>query len=184
MRRLAAVTTTFTVLLAFTAGGTSATTWASNERLLQPVQRPAGGGIEGRVDALLARMTLEEKLQQIQLLSDGQVTEEDARKGLGSVFSLVDPVKINRLQRIAVERSRLKIPMLFAYDTIHGYRTVFPVPLGAASSFDPAVAADDAFYGARESAAVGIKQVYSPMVDVAHDPAGAGSSRAAGRTRT
>ncbi|WP_412517618.1 beta-glucosidase BglX [Actinomadura madurae] len=170
MRRLAAVTTTFTVLLAFTAGGTSATTWASNERLLQPVQRPAGRGIEGRVDALLARMTLEEKLQQIQLLSDGQVTEEDARKGLGSVFSLVDPVKINRLQRIAVEQSRLKIPMLFAYDTIHGYRTVFPVPLGAASSFDPAVAADDAFYGARESAAVGIKQVYSPMVDVAHDP--------------
>ena len=69
-----------------------------------------------------------------------------------------------------MEKSRLHIPILFAYDTIHGYRTIFPVPLGAASSFDPKVAAADASIGARESATVGIKQIYSPMVDVSHEP--------------
>ena len=77
---------------------------------------------------------------------------------------------INKYQKIAVEQSRLGIPILFAYDTIHGYRTIFPIPLGAASSFDPGVASDDHRIGARESAAVGLKQIYSPMVDVSHDP--------------
>ena len=86
------------------------------------------------------------------------------------MFSLVDPAKIDHLQHIAVEQSRLHIPILFAYDTIHGYRTIFPVPLGAASSFDPAVAQADARIGARESAVVGLKQIYSPMVDVSHEP--------------
>ena len=69
-----------------------------------------------------------------------------------------------------MEKSRLGIPILFAYDTIHGYRTVFPIPLGAASSFDPNVASQDHKFGARESAAVGLKQIYSPMVDVSHEP--------------
>ena len=77
---------------------------------------------------------------------------------------------INKYQKIAVEESRLGIPILFAYDTIHGYRTIFPIPLGAASSFDPGVASDDHRIGARESAAVGLKQIYSPMVDVSHEP--------------
>ncbi len=127
-------------------------------------------GIERRVDALLSRMTVEEKLQQVQLLADNQVTAADAEKGVGGVFSLTDPAKINELQHVAVEKSRLHIPILFAYDTIHGYRTIFPVPLGAASSFDPQVAKTDASIGARESATVGIKQVYSPMVDVSSEP--------------
>ena len=87
-------------------------------------------------------MTLEEKLQQIQLLSDGQIKDDDARKGVGGVFSLADPAKINHFQHIAVEQSRLHIPILFAFDTIHGFRTIFPIPLGAASSFDPDVADD------------------------------------------
>ena len=82
-------------------------------------------------------MTTQEKLQQVQLLSDGQITDADAKAGVGGVFSLVDPAKINHLQHVAVQQSRLHIPILFAYDTIHGYRTIFPVPLGAASSFDP-----------------------------------------------
>ncbi len=133
----------------------------------------AGGapaGTEARVNALLARMTLEEKLEQLQLLPDFMVTDDEVRRGLGSVFSLTDPVRINQLQHIAVERSRLHIPLLFAFDTIHGFRTVFPIPLGAASSFDPSVAADDDRIGARESAAVGLKQIYGPMVDVSHEP--------------
>ena len=115
-------------------------------------------------------MTLEDKLQQIQLLSDGQVKDEDARNGVGSVFSLVDPVRVRELQEIAVNESRLGIPILFAYDTIHGFRTIFPVPLGAASSFDPEVGFADSRFGARESTAVGLKQIYSPMVDVSHEP--------------
>ena len=115
-------------------------------------------------------MTTKEKLQQVQLLSDGQITDADAEAGVGGVFSLTDPEKINHFQRLAVEKSRLGIPILFAYDTIHGYRTIFPVPLGAASSFDPEVAKTDATIGARESATVGIKQIYSPMVDVSSEP--------------
>jgi beta-glucosidase len=126
--------------------------------------------LEKKIDALVGKMTTKEKLQQVQLLSDGQITDADAKAGVGGVFSLTDPTLINHYQHLAVEKSRLHIPILFAYDTIHGYRTIFPVPLGAASSFDPAVAQTDASIGARESATVGIKQIYSPMVDVSHDP--------------
>ena len=125
-------------------------------------------------------MTVDEKLQQVQLLSDGQITDADAQKGVGSVFSLVDPAKINHFQHIAVEQSRLHIPILFAYDTIHGYRTIFPVPLGAASSFDPSVPTADDTVAARETATVGIKQIYSPMVDVSHEPRWGRISEAAG----
>jgi beta-glucosidase len=126
--------------------------------------------VERQVDALVARMTLQEKLEQIQLLPDFMITDDEVRRGLGSALSVTDPVQINRLQHIAVEQSRLHIPMLFAFDTIHGFRTVFPIPLGAASSFDPQVGLDDARIGARESAAVGLKQIYGPMVDVSHEP--------------
>jgi beta-glucosidase len=131
----------------------------------------AANDVERRIDSLLKRMTLEEKLNQLTLLSDGQMKENpaEARKPVGSVFSETDPVLINQYQRDAVENSRLGIPILFAFDTIHGFRTVFPIPLGAASSFDPAVARADHRIGAFESAAVGLKQIYSPMVDVSHD---------------
>jgi beta-glucosidase len=151
------------------AGGVVAATQPSDERALQPTRQPADRSIESQVNRLLSRMTLEEKLEQIQLLPDFLVTEAEVRKGLGSVLSLTDPVRIRELQRIAVEESRLKIPMLFAFDTIHGFRTVFPIPLGAGASFDPKVAVDDHTYGARESAAVGLKQTYAPMVDVSHE---------------
>ena len=170
-RRTVAIGATVAAVVAVVAGAVvAASTRSSDERALQPTRAAASQSIERKVDGLVRRMTLEEKLQQIQLLSDGQVTDEDARAGLGGVFSLVDPARINELQRIAVEESRLGIPILFAYDTIHGYRTIFPIPLGAASSFDPSVATADATIGARESATVGIKQVYSPMVDLSHEP--------------
>ncbi|HTW13723.1 MAG TPA: beta-glucosidase BglX [Nocardioides sp.] len=160
---LAAGTLTATNVLADGGG-------ASDERALAPVRGAPDRSVERRVDRLLARMTTEEKLQQVQLLSDGQITDEDARAGVGGVFSLTDPARIDELQRIAMTESRLKIPILFAFDTIHGYRTIFPVPLGAASSFDPDVARTDAKIGARESTTVGIKQIYSPMVDLSHEP--------------
>jgi len=129
-----------------------------------------GRPVEARVNALLGKMTLDEKLEQMQLLADWQATDDEARKGVGGVFSLTGPEKINHLQHVAVEQSRLHIPIVFAFDTIHGFRTVFPIPLGEASSFDAGVATADATYGARETAATGIKQVYSPMVDVSHEP--------------
>ena len=149
---------------------------------------PAGGqqrkdrGIESKIDSLLRRMTLEEKLNQLTLLSDGQMKEPpaEARKPVGSVFSETDPVLINKYQRDAVENSRLHIPILFAFDTIHGFRTIFPIPLGTASSFDPDVAKADHRIGAFESAAVGLKQIYSPMVDLSHEPRWGRISEAAG----
>src|SRR3954453_23694937 len=139
-------------LSAGAAGGVVAATHPSDDGALRPVRQPASRSIEHRVDALVAKMTVGEKLQQVQLLSDGQITEADAKAGVGGVFSLTDPAKIDHYQHIAVEQSRLHIPILFAYDTIHGYRTVFPIPLATASSFDPKMAYDDARFGARETA--------------------------------
>ena len=162
------------------AGGVVAATQPSDEQALQPTRQPADRSIESRVNALLAKMTLEEKLQQIQLLPDFLVTDEGVRNGLGSVLSVTDPQRIRDLQRMAVEESRLKIPILFAFDTIHGFRTIFPIPLAAGASFDPQVASDDHTYGARESAAVGLKQTYAPMVDVSHEPRWGRIAEAAG----
>ena len=132
--------------------------------------QPAGQGIESKVNALLAQMTLGEKLEQLQLEADWQINDAEAQKGVGGVFSLTDPEKINHFQHVAVEQSRLHIPILFAFDTIHGFRTVFPIPLAEASSFDPPVATADDTFAARETAATGIKQIYSPMVDISHEP--------------
>ena len=176
----AAIAMVLVVLGAAAAGGVVAATRSSDEAALQPTRQPADRSIESRVNRLLSRMTLEEKLQQIQLLNDGQVTEEDVRNGLGSVLSETRPERIRDLQRIAVEESRLGIPLLFAFDTIHGFRTIFPIPLGTGASFDPQVASDDSSFGARESAAVGLKQTYAPMVDVSHEPRWGRISEAAG----
>ncbi|HEY4314624.1 MAG TPA: beta-glucosidase BglX [Actinomycetes bacterium] len=150
--------------------GVMAGTRSADETALSPTRQAANKSIEDKVAALVKQMTTKEKLEQVQLLSDGQITDADAKAGVGGVFSLVDPAKINHFQHIAVDQSRLHIPIMFAYDTIHGFRTVFPIPLGAAGSFDPSIAQTDATIGARESATVGLKQVYSPMVDVSHEP--------------
>jgi beta-glucosidase len=171
------------LILAFgaaAAGGMVAATKARDEQALQPARTPANQTTEARVNALVSRMTLDEKLEQIQLLPDFLVTEAEVRNGLGSVLSVTDPARIRELQRIAVEDSRLHIPLLFAFDTIHGFRTVFPIPLAAGASFDPQVAIDDHTFGARESAAVGLKQTYAPMIDVSHEPRWGRISEAAG----
>jgi beta-glucosidase len=164
------------------AGGVVAATRSDDEAALQPVHRKTDRSTERKIDALIAKMTLQEKLDQLTLLSDGQMKEhpEEARKPIGGVFSETDPVLINKYQHDAVDNSRLHIPILFAFDTIHGFRTIFPIPLGTASSFDPKVASDDHRIGAFESAAVGLKQIYSPMVDVSHEPRWGRISEAAG----
>jgi beta-glucosidase len=169
-RRTAAAVATTAVLGMLVATAVAGGSRSTDAAALQPTRKPADKGIEKKVDDLVKQMTLQEKLMQLQLDADWQATDDQARAGLGGVFSLTDPAKIDHLQHVAVEQSRLHIPILFAFDTIHGYRTVFPIPLGAASSFDPSVATADDTIGARETATVGIKQIYSPMVDVSHEP--------------
>ena len=136
--------------------------------------------IERRINSLIRQMTLQEKLDQLTLLSDGQINDAEAAKPVGAVFSLTDPKLIDHYQQIAVQKSRLHIPILFAYDTIHGFRSIFPIPLATGSSFDPSVAQTDGSIGAAESTVVGLKQIYSPMVDVSHEPRWGRISEAAG----
>ena len=162
--------------LAAAGGGTR------DRRVLRAVQQRQDPQTERRINALIDRMTLREKLDQLTLLSDGQMKEhpEEARRPIGAVFSETDPALISKYQHDAVENSRLHIPILFAFDTIHGFRTIFPIPLGTASSFDPGVAQADHRIGAFESAAVGLKQIYSPMVDLSHEPRWGRISEASG----
>ncbi|HEX8187779.1 MAG TPA: glycoside hydrolase family 3 N-terminal domain-containing protein, partial [Pyrinomonadaceae bacterium] len=143
----------------------------------QPPRRAARpDGVEGKVEALLARMTLEEKLGQLQQ-SGGDVNGkanpdliEAARAGrLGSTLGVRGARNANELQRAAVEGTRLKIPLIFGFDVIHGYRTIFPIPLGEAASWDPAAAERSAYVAAAEARAAGLHWTFAPMVDVARD---------------
>ncbi|HSD81799.1 MAG TPA: glycoside hydrolase family 3 N-terminal domain-containing protein, partial [Solirubrobacteraceae bacterium] len=179
--RFVAIGAVVLALSSVSASGVMASKRTRDRIALRPAQaQRMDRGTERRIDSLIARMTLDEKLQQLTLLSDGQINDAEAAKPVGGVFSLTDPARINHFQHIAVEQSRLHIPILFAFDTIHGFRTIFPIPLGTASSFDPRVAADDHRIGAFESAAVGLKQIYSPMIDVSHEPRWGRISEAAG----
>ncbi len=129
--------------------------------------------VESRVEELLAKMTLEEKIGQMNQLSYSRVEPmmAAAKSGsLGSVLNLVDPATINRIQRAAVEESRLGIPVLFSRDVIHGFKTIFPIPLGMAASFDPEVVEAGARMAAEEATASGIRWTFSPMLDIARDP--------------
>ena len=132
--------------------------------------------IEQRINSLLARMTLAEKLGQLQQLdAEGQGNArpeefEMARKGLlGSTLGVRGAKNTNDLQRAALE-SRLKIPILFGFDVIHGYRTIFPVPLAQAASWDPSMVERDAAIAAAETRSVGVHWTFAPMVDIARDP--------------
>jgi len=127
------------------------------------------------LDSLLARMTLEEKLGQLNLLSaNGRASPQQmdlVRAGkLGGLFNVIGAENTTPVQRIAVTESRLKIPLLFGLDVIHGYRTIFPIPLGEASAFDPDAAEATARAAGQEAAAFGINWTYAPMVDIARDP--------------
>lgn len=130
--------------------------------------------IESRVEKLLSQMTLAEKIGQMnQISAGGAVSDyaESLRNGqIGSILNEVDPVKLNELQRIAVEESRLGIPLLVGRDVIHGYHTIFPIPLGLAATFDPALVEEGARVAALEATAQGIRWTFSPMLDIARDP--------------
>lgn len=130
--------------------------------------------IEKKVEAILTKMTLEEKIGQMnQISSYGNVEDMRAliKKGeVGSILNEVDPIRINALQHVAMEESRLGIPLLMARDVIHGFKTIFPIPLGQAASFDPQVAHDGARVAAVEASSVGIRWTFAPMIDIARDP--------------
>ncbi len=138
---------------------------------------PFGADAQKRAEALLKQMTVDEKVGQLNQSSGVQLTglssekPDDliARGGAGSILWLTDVKEINRLQHIAVEKSRLHIPILFGFDVIHGYRTVFPVPLAMASSWDPSVEERAQKLAAEDARAAGIEWTFTPMVDIARD---------------
>lgn len=132
------------------------------------------------IDNLMKQMTLEEKIGQMNLPTVGfdvtgpllsQGVEEKIKKGLvGAVFNTYTPGAVRKLQDIAVKETRLKIPLMFGYDVIHGHRTIFPINLGLASTWDTALIKETARAAAEEASADGLNWVYSPMVDISRDP--------------
>jgi beta-glucosidase len=140
----------------------------------------AGRGEAETVESLLGRMTLEEKLGQLSQMpgrtsaTDPHLPEGTEQRiragGVGSFLGVYGAAETKRLQRMAVEESRLGTPLLFAEDVIHGFRTVFPVPLGEAASFDVAAVEGAARVAAVEAAAHGLHWTFAPMVDIARDP--------------
>jgi beta-glucosidase len=130
-----------------------------------------------RAQILLRQMTLEEKIGQLNLVAGvplggfvpAAADSDYAHGRVGAVLWLADPHKIDQLQHLAVEKSRLHIPLLFGLDVIHGYRTIFPIPLGMASSWDPAVEEQAQAFAAGEAKRVGIRWTFTPMVDIARD---------------
>ena len=130
--------------------------------------------IEKRIDKLLSRMTLSEKIGQMNQVSvGGEVSNyaEALRNGqIGSILNEVDPAKLNEYQRICVEESRLGIPLLVGRDVIHGFHTIFPIPLGLAATFDPALVEEGARVAAVEATGQGVRWTFSPMLDIARDP--------------
>ena len=138
---------------------------------------PFSEASQRRAQALIKQMTLDEKVGQLNqaagvvmpMLGSEKPDDLIVEGKVGSVLWLFDVKEINRLQHLAVEKSRLHIPILFGYDVIHGYRTVFPVPIAMASSWDPSVEEAAQKYAAEDARAAGIRWTFTPMVDIARD---------------
>ena len=142
-------------------------------------QTPAPGPLDDRavrerVDSLLKQMTIEEKIGQLSQLfrfEPSKAIDEAVAKGqVGSLLFVTDPAVINNYQHIAVEKTRLHIPLIFGFDVIHGFRTVFPVPIAMAASWDPEGAVREQTIAAKEARSVGIHWSFAPMLDIARDP--------------
>ncbi len=149
----------------------------------QPPALSAGGiadpGLDNRVESILKQMTVEEKVGQLVQYSAGQPTgpgtgrtdyaDMIAHGQIGSLFNVIDPHEINKYQKIAMEKARLHVPILFGLDVIHGFKTEFPIPLGLASTWDPSIVERASRVAAMEASADGIRWTFSPMVDIARD---------------
>ncbi len=156
---------------------------AAQARPAQPAAGTPGGvqqrlaAISAKVNGLIGRMTLAEKFGQLEMSgptgpngTPGKTLLDEVRKGqVGSVLDLVGVANINQVQKAALQ-SRLHIPVIFALDVIHGYKTIFPVPIAEASSWDPAAVGNDEAISADEATADGIKWTFNPMVDISRDP--------------
>lgn len=146
--------------------------------ILTACSQPSGTGkdslIEKQVEELLGKMTLPEKIGQMNQLSPFGSMDEIAgqvRQGeIGSLLNVTDPEKVNEIQKVAVEESRLGIPLLISRDVIHGYKTIFPIPLGQAATFNPQIVEDAARVAAIEASADGIRWTFAPMIDISRDP--------------
>lgn len=135
--------------------------------------------LDARIDALIKQMTLEEKIGQLVQYSAGQATgpgtgrsdyEDMIAKGqIGALLNVIETKQITAYQKIAIEKSRLHIPILFGLDVIHGFRTEFPIPLGLASTWEPEIVEKASRVAASEASATGIRWTFSPMVDIARD---------------
>src|SRR5918996_2386388 len=132
------------------------------------------------IDSLIEQMTLEEKIGQMTLVSAGWVVTGPKVSGdymaqlragrIGAISNLWGRQETREVQRVAVEETRLGVPLMFAFDVIHGHRTLFPIPLAEAAAFDPALWERTARAAAREAAADGLTLAFAPMLDVARDP--------------
>lgn len=129
--------------------------------------------VEAKVDSIMSGMTLQDKIGQLNQL-DGRMDmtklENMIRSGqISSLMNITDPAVIDRLQRVAVEESPAGIPILFARDVIHGFKTMLPIPLGQAASFDPGLVREGARMAAVEATEHGIRWGFAPMIDVSRD---------------
>ena len=152
-------------VLAFSLSAFCSTLWAKD--------------VEKRVEDLLSKMTLEEKIGQMnqvnyfdtdnkQLISDN--FDIPLRQGrIGSLLNVMDPAEVNRLQKIAITESRLGVPLIIGRDVIHGFKTIFPIPLGQAASFNPDVVEEGARVAAKEAKSVGVNWTFAPMMDISRD---------------
>lgn len=142
----------------------------------QAEQTRQGGAVKSQVDELLARMSLAEKIGQLNLINVGEqgispeVRDQVINGQVGAVLNVVDVNIVNELQRIAVEESRVGIPLLNGRDVIHGFNTVMPIPLGQAASWNPELVQRATRIAAREAAAAGVNWTFAPMIDVTRDP--------------
>ena len=144
---------------------------------LSPAERQHLASISSQVDSLIGKMTLAEKIGQLEMSgptgpngTPGQTLLDEVKSGeVGSVLDLVGVGNINQVQQAALQ-SRLQVPVIFGLDVIHGYKTIFPVPLGEASTWDPVTVQNDESVSASEATADGIKWTFNPMVDISRDP--------------
>jgi beta-glucosidase len=167
----------FAVLLALLLLGAPPVAWGQKAARTPAPDSKADSDVTQRANALLAQMTLDEKVGQvtqyffISQFMKPEMIEGQLKEGkIGSLLFVTDPALINRLQKTAVEQSRLHIPLLFGFDVIHGFHTIFPVPLAMASSWDPSLVERVQTVAAREASAVGVRWTFAPMVDIARDP--------------
>jgi len=135
---------------------------------------PDDQAVHQRVDSLLKKMTLDEKIGQLSQLFDfarsKNIDDAVSTGRVGSLLFVTDPAEVNRLQHLAVDQTRLHIPLIFGFDVIHGFRTIFPVPIALAASWDPAAVTQAQTIAAKEARSVGIDWAFAPMLDIARDP--------------